>query len=260
MKKEQIFVEERKAAIVDYVKAKKKAGVAELCEKFGVSSATIRNDLRDLEQNRLLVRTHGGVMVQGQARFEPAAADKSVQHAEEKRAIALAALRRVEDGDTLILDTGSTTLELAKLLDQRKNLTVLTNDLAIAALLEGHPSATVHLVGGVLRKGFHCTVGSGAVEALRNLTVDKAFMAANAFSPEKGASTPDLNQAELKRCMVAMATKVYFLIDSSKFGRNSFACFCSPEQIDCLVIDAIAPEDRERLEEGGMEVLEAPPA
>jgi DeoR family fructose operon transcriptional repressor len=257
MKKEQIFVEERKAAIVEYVNAKKKAGVAELCEKFGVSSATIRNDLRDLEQNRLLVRTHGGVMVKGQARFEPAAADKSVQHAEEKRAIARAALQRVEDGDTLILDTGSTTIELARILNERSNITVLTNDLVIASILEGHQSATIHMIGGVLRRGFHCTVGSAAVVELKNLTVDKAFMAANAFTFEKGACTPDMSQAELKRLMVSIATKVFLLIDSSKFGRNSFACFCSSDSLDCLITDALLKEDRERLEESGIEVIEA---
>jgi len=259
MKKEQVFVEERKQAILDYVKARKKAGVNELCEKFGVSSATIRNDLRDLEQNRLLVRTHGGVMVQGQARFEPAAADKTVHHIDSKRHIAQAALHMVEDGDTLVLDTGSTTLELALLLSEKRNITILTNDIAIAAILENHPSAVVHLIGGIIRKGFHCTVGGAALENLKNLTVDKAFMAANSFSLEKGASTPDLQQAELKRLMISIATKVFFLVDSSKFGRNSFAGFAPLEVIDSLISDTISEEDKTVLEDKGIEVTEACP-
>jgi DeoR family fructose operon transcriptional repressor len=255
MKKEQVFVEERKRDIIEYVGSHKKATVGELCERFGVSSATIRSDLRDLEQAGGLVRTHGGAIVRGQARFEPDALEKGVQRLTEKRAIAALALRMIEDGDTIVIDTGTTTLELAGLLDSKKDITVITNDLAIAFRLEQHPSATVHFLGGVLRKRFHCTVGSRAEEALRGLTVDKAFMAANSFSLEKGAGTPDLQQAELKKRMMSIATKVFLLMDSSKMGKNSFACFAAPEEIDCLIIDAIAPEGAKFLEDAGVEIL-----
>ena len=252
-----MFVEERKQAILDHVKAKKKASVVELCEKFGVSSATIRNDLCDMERNRLLMRTHGGAIIQSQARFEPQAADKYVQNAGEKRAIARLALDMVEDGDTLILDTGSTTLELARLLKAKKNITVLTNDFAIATCLEDHPDAVVYLIGGVVRKGLHCSVGNMAKRMLQGLAVDKAFMAANSFSLEKGAGTPDLNQADLKRRMLAIATKVIFLIDSSKFGKNSFTVFATLDSIDCLVTDSITEEFKQILEDGDVEVVAA---
>jgi DeoR family transcriptional regulator, fructose operon transcriptional repressor len=259
MKKELIFVEERKRDILAYVESRKKATVAELCERFGVSSATIRSDLRDLEQGGGLVRTHGGAIVRGQARFEPDASEKGVQRREEKRAIAALALAAIEDGDTVVLDTGSTTFELAELLDSKRDITVLTNDLAIAMRLEQHPTATVHLLGGVLRKRFHCTVGSRAEGSLRGLTVDKAFMAANGFSLEKGAGTPDLQQAELKKLMMSIAMKVYLLADSSKMGKNSFATFASLGEFDCFITDAISAEDAKVLEEAGVEVLSASP-
>jgi DeoR family fructose operon transcriptional repressor len=259
MKKEQIFVEERKRAIVDFVTEKKKATVAELCARFDVSKATIRNDLRDLEQEGHLVRTHGGAIVKDKARFEPEAREKEVHHSDEKRAIARCALDRIEDGDTIVIDTGSTTLELALLLGAKRDITVLTNDLPIALILEEHPSATVHVIGGVIRKRFHCTVGIRAEESLRSLTVDKAFMGANSFSIDKGASTPDLQQAALKRLMMAIATKVHLLVDSSKMGKNSFAQFAPPESVDCLIIDAIEAEDAKVLEELGVEVVIAPP-
>jgi DeoR family transcriptional regulator, fructose operon transcriptional repressor len=255
MKKEQIFVEERKRNILEFVDLRKKVTVAELCSRFGVSSATIRSDLRDLEKVGGLVRTHGGAIVRGQARFEPDSLEKGVQRLAEKRKIASLALRTIEDGDTIVIDTGTTTLELAELLDSKSNITVLTNDLMIALRLEQHPSATVHFLGGVLRKRFHCTVGSKAEEALQSLTVDKAFMGANSFSIEKGAGTPDLQQAELKRRMMSIATKVFLMVDSSKMGKYSFACFAAPSEIDCLVIDAIAKEDLSTLEEIGVEVL-----
>lgn len=255
MKKEQAFVEERKRDILEYVSARRKASVGELCARFGVSSATMRSDLRDLEEGGLLLRTHGGAMVKDKARFEPDAKEKEDRRLEEKQALARLAVERVEDGDTIVLDTGSTTLALAALLDSRRDLTVLTNDLAIALRLEEHPSATVHLLGGTVRKRFHCTVGGRAEEYLQGLTVDKAFMGANAFSIEKGASTPDLQTAGLKRLMMSIADKVYLLVDSTKLGKNSFAGFANPGEIDCLVTDSIAEEEAKTLEELGVEVL-----
>jgi len=258
MKREQIFVEERKRAVLDFVQEHKRATVAELCARFEVSPATMRSDLRDLEQEGLLVRTHGGATVKEKARFELEAREKGVQHSPEKRAVAQRALERIEDGDTIVLDTGSTTFQLATLLGMRSDITVVTNDLIIAQLLEEHPSATVHLIGGVVRKRFHCTVGSRAEQFLHGLKVDKAFMAANSFSVESGATTPDLQHAEIKRQMIAIATKVFLLVDSSKVGKSSFAQFAPADAIDCLIVDAIDAKQARVLEELGVELLLAP--
>jgi DeoR family fructose operon transcriptional repressor len=232
MKREQIFVEERKRAVLELVQERKRATVAELCARFEVSPATMRGDLRDLEQAGVLVRTHGGATVKEKARFELEAREKGVQHSPEKRAVAQRALEHVEDGDTIVLDTGSTTFQLATLLSARTDITVVTNDLIIAQLLEEHPSATVHLVGGVVRKRFHCTMGTRAEQFLQGLKVDKAFMAANSFSVESGATTPDLQHAEIKRQMMAIATKVFLLLDSSKLGKSSFAQFAPADAVD----------------------------
>jgi DeoR family fructose operon transcriptional repressor len=258
MKKEQVFVEERKRDIIEYVGSHKKATVAELCVRFGVSSATIRSDLRDLEQVGGLVRTHGGAMVPEKARFEMEAEQKETERAEEKRAIARCAISLIEDGDTIVIDTGSTTVELGRLLGEKNDITVLTNDFVIALELEHHPSAIVHLLGGDVKKKFHCTVGSRAEEMLEGLTVDKAFMGANGFSIERGGSTPDLQLAEVKRRMISIATKVYLLLDSSKFGRNSFVRFAPLETIDCIITESMSEEYRHSLEESGVDVLMAP--
>jgi DeoR family transcriptional regulator, fructose operon transcriptional repressor len=260
MKREQIFVEERKRGILEFVTQRKRATVTELCARFEVSPATMRSDLRDLEQDGLLVRTHGGATVNEKARFELDAREKGVHRSPEKRAVARRALERIEDGDTIVLDTGSTTLELASLLEARRDITVVTNDLVIAQLLEDHPSATIHLIGGVVRRRFHCTVGTRAEQFLRGLTVDKAFMAANSFSVDSGATTPDLHHAEIKRQMMSIATKVYLLVDSSKLGRSSFAQFAAADGIDCLIVDAIPPDEARALEELGVEVLLSPVA
>jgi len=255
MKKEQVVVEDRKLAILDYLKAHHKATVSQFCDLFGVSSATIRNDLRGLEESRLVTRTHGGATVRDQARFEPDNEAKTVQYRDIKRAIARAALDMIDDGDTLIIDAGSTTYELAALLTSKNGLTIITNDLVIATELEQHPNAVVHLLGGAVRKRLHCTVGPNAEDMLNNLNVDKAFMAANSFSLERGASSPDLQQSALKRKMMSIATKVFFMVGSSKIGKNSFAVFATIDDIDCLITDAIAEPERMNLEENGVEVI-----
>lgn len=260
MKREQIFVEERKRGVLEFVTQRKRATVTELCAQFDVSPATMRSDLRDLEQEGLLVRTHGGATVNEKARFELDAREKVARRSPEKQAVARRALERIEDGDTIVLDTGSTTYELASLLVARRDITVVTNDLVIAQLLEDHPTATIHLIGGVVRRRFHCTVGTRAEQFLRGLTVDKAFMGANSFSVESGATTPDLHHAEIKRQMMSIATKIYMLVDSSKMGRSSFAQFAPADAVDCLIVDAIAPEEARALEELGVEVLLAPVA
>ncbi len=254
-----MFVEERKQRILERIESRRKATVAELCEQFRVSSATIRSDLRDLEAAGLLIRTHGGAMVKTKTGLELDMVQRGTQHLAEKRRIAERALELVEDGDTVILDTGTTTLELARLLGRRRDLTVVTNDLAIALALEAAESVRVLFMGGLVRRNYHCTMvhGSTGRDILAGLSVDKAFMACNSFSVEKGASTPDITQAETKKLMMSIAAKVLMLFDATKMGRTSFACFAPLETIDTIVTDAIGAEDRTRLEESGIDVLVA---
>ncbi len=259
MADDTLFAEERKLKILEYIEDRRKATVAQLCQHFGVSSATIRNDLRDLETSNLLIRTHGGAMVKTKTGLELDARQKGVHNLEAKRRIAEAALELIEDGDTIILDTGTTTLELARLLDRRRNLSVVTNDLPIALLLEEIESVNVVFMGGIVRKNFHCTVIYGTTwgSVLSGLTVDKAFMAANSLSAKKGATTPDIHTAETKKLMVSIAAKVILLCDSSKFEKSSFAQFASLEQIDTIVTDSILDSERRRFEEHGIEVMVA---
>ena len=257
-----LFVEERKQQILEYIEAHRKATVGELCEHFRVSSATIRNDLRDLEQGNLLLRTHGGAMVRSKTGQELDSSQKRVQNLEAKRRIAAAALELIEDGDRIILDTGTTTLELARLLSRRRDITVVTNDLASALLLEEMDTVSVVFIGGLLRRRFHCTVSYGNAwrEGLAGLSVDKAFMGVNSLSLEKGATTPDISTAETKKSMIEIAVKVILLCDSSKFGRSSFARFATLDQIDTVVTEQVTAADRRQLEELGVEVIVAPGA
>jgi DeoR family fructose operon transcriptional repressor len=255
--KDALFAEERKIRILEEIEQKKKVTVAYLSGLFEVSGATIRTYLRDMERAGALIRTHGGAIIKTKTGFEPNSRQKEVQNLPAKRRIAQEALHLIEDGDTIILDTGTTTAELARCLGKCQNLTVVTNDFVIAQVLEDTPGINTILMGGTVRKGFHCTVGIQGREITAGLTADKAFMAANGVSATKGLTTPDINHAETKRRMIAIAGKVIVLCDHSKIGKVSFAQFATIDQVDVLVTDPLESAERQAFEKQGVEVISA---
>lgn len=233
-----LFAEERRGQILQILEEKSKIVVPELCGLFDVSPATIRSDLRDLESEGKLKRTHGGAIALNKTTFELDSNKKEVEHIEEKQQIAQRAAQLVEDGDTIALDTGTTTLEFAKCLVHKKNLTVVTNDLKIAAFLEANSESHILIIGGVLRRGFHCSMGPMAVADLANINVDKVFMATNAISPQRGFTTPSLEQAEVKKALMRVASEIIMLAESSKIGKVTFIKFADLFEVDKLVTDS----------------------
>lgn len=254
-KDDKLFTEERRRTILELVGASSKVTVPGLVGRFGVSGATIRADLRALDKRGLLTRTHGGAILKGAAGFEPSSREKEVERLDAKKRAAAAAAELVTEGDTLLIDTGTTTLELARLLRDRFRGTVVTNDWMIARTLEDAEKVKVVLLGGTLRRGFHCTVGPDGRGQLARLKVDKAFMGANGFSVEAGATTPDQDQAETKRAMIAAARQVILLCDSSKFGRVSFVQFATLADLDAIALDSASPALRTQLTRKGVQVL-----
>jgi DeoR family fructose operon transcriptional repressor len=252
-----MFAEERKLKIMDLLNQNKKVTVTELVRLFNVSSATIRSDLRELNDKGQIIRTHGGAIIETGAGFEPDTKQKRDLNLAAKQQIARIAIDLINDGDTLIFDTGTTTLELAKRLNQRQRITAVTNDFEIARVLEEMNSIGIVMLGGELRKNFHCTVGAAGIEMLAQLTVDKAFMGTNSLSISNGASTPNIQQAEIKKAMIASAKKTVLLCSNRKLGKDSFAHFASLDQIDTLIIEKIDMNEKFEFEERGVEVLTA---
>ena len=251
-----LYAEERKMRILELIKENDKVSVLQLCDYFNVSGATIRNDLRELEGSKLLKRTHGGAMLKTKTGFELDAQHKEGYYQAEKEKIALLALNLIEDGDTIILDTGTTTLELAKKLSSKRNLTVVINDIQIARTLEEIEDMNIIFIGGAIRKRFHCTVGNLGTAMIAGLAVDKAFMATNGISLNKGATTPEVNQAEIKKAMLAIASKIVILCDSSKIGRSSFAQFAKIQQVDIIITDSSINDNfKQGFEAQGIEVM-----
>jgi DeoR family transcriptional regulator, fructose operon transcriptional repressor len=201
-------------------------------------------------------RTHGGAILKSSLVFEPDSYERAVQNLEAKQRIAKTALTLIENGESLLLDTGTTTLELAKLLSARRDLIVTTNDIDIARTLENFETISVIMLGGMLRKRFHCTVGGIPIEMLANMKVDKAFMAANSFALESGAMTPDSEQAALKRQMIHAARRTIFLCDRSKLGKQSLAKFADLHDINTLVMNDVEDAMKTELGRTGIEVVD----
>lgn len=248
-----LFAEERKRQLVDYINENRRVTVPQLCKDFSVSSATIRNDLRELDETGLITRTHGGAIRKTKTRKE-IIIDNRTCGSEYKKKIAELSLSFIDEGDTILIDSGTTTMELAKLLLGKKNLTVITNDLNIACLLDVEENIDVVMIGGILRKGFHCTINHGTDSILNVISVDKAFIGTNSFSFKKGASTPNLSQAEMKKKMISVASKVIILCDHTKLETNSFMAFATIDEIDLLITDKISSELRNKYENVDIQV------
>lgn len=234
---ENVFAEERKKMIVGYVKMNHKATVNELCERFSVSPATIRNDLRELADYGLLERTHGGAMIKSSVNFELNNTEKKTVGVAQKKAIARQALKFIKDGTSIALDAGTTCLELAKLLGNFQNLTVVTHDLNVAGYLDSNTQVNVIIAGGQIRQGFNYTVGEMALSGLKDLNVDVAFVAANGVHCERGLSTPEFETGSIKKVLMRNAKEVVVVAESSKINFVSFVKFGEIGDADVLITD-----------------------
>ena len=238
---EDVFAEERKQQILAALRHAPAIRAANLARALGTSLASIRRDLADLEQSGLLKRTHGGAVTNDVAAFEPSMAQKEDQFQAEKAAIAAHAASLVQRGDTIFLDAGSTTRQIARELRGYRRLTVVTNSLPVASELA--PSdLEVILTGGQLRRGVQSQVGPIAEQAIAGLHVDKLFLAANGVDLAKGVTTPNIVEARTKRAMIDSAREVILVADHSKFGRVTFGRVCGLERVDAIVTDEDLPD------------------
>ena len=218
------------------------ARVEDLRRELKVSVATIRRDLELLEEEGLLRRVHGGA-VSMESRLEEAVFDdKTNQFSKEKRSIAEKAFKLIGQEESLFLDGGSTTLCLARLLKDRKDLTVVTNSLRAAAEL-ADSGPRVILTGGELRRISQTMVGPLTSAVLSQVRVDKAFMGTMGLCLENGLTTTDPNEAFVKSLVMEQATQVVLLADSSKAEKVSFARVSDWQKVDILICDLMLPND-----------------
>jgi DeoR family fructose operon transcriptional repressor len=252
-----LFEEERKLRIAEYVHEQGRASVQELANHFQVSESTIRRDLRDLEEQQQLRRTHGGAVTMLQNdNIESSFVEKEDRLQQQKTAIARAALSLIQEGDTILLDSGTTTYELAKLLKGFQRITVVTNSVMVAQELANERNIELLLTGGTLRPETLAMVGPFAERAIADVFVDKLFIATNGFDKEAGLTTPNLIEAATKKRMIRSARQVILLADHSKFGRVSFSRFGDSEDITYLITDSqLSPAMMQAFEEAGIHII-----
>lgn len=248
----------RQQSILQLLEAQGAVRVAELCERFGVSEMTVRRDLSELEQAGLVRRTHGGAVSARGRSFEPPYLVRETTNRHQKERIGRLAASLVQDGDSVALDVGTTTLEVARALRDKNNLTVITHSLHIAYALSSHPLIRLIVVGGVLRAGELSLVGHLAERAYREFHVDKLFLGVGGLSIEAGLTEFNLEDALVKQAMLQSAKERIVVADASKLERTAFARVGSLSSVNTLVTSTEAdPNILKRIEEAGVRVLTA---
>lgn len=232
--------ERRREQLLAYLSTNGRGSVGELSQALGVSEVTIRKDLDLLESQGLLLRVHGGAMVSGRGRLEQHFAAREQQRLDEKRRIAQAAARLVQSGQRIFLDGSTTALQVARLLKDREDLTVVTNGLYTALELNFSLGVTTIVVGGTMRRRSSSLVGSLSADLLQRLRIDLGFFGAQAVTAE-GLMEGDLDEAQLKQRMVQISDVTVGIVDASKFGRTAFSVFALPHELDRVITDSSAP-------------------
>jgi DeoR family transcriptional regulator of aga operon len=249
-----LLIEERRRRICDLVRAEGRVTVDALAARFGTSHVTIRADLSSLESAGALTRTHGGALsVQDDQPLDL----KQLQHHAEKLRIAEEAAALIRDGETIILDSGTTTAEIARRIRtlELKSINVITNALNIAALLIDTPSVRLIVPGGILRRESNSLSGPMAESALGALQADRLYLGADGVDPKVGVMTPHLAEAQLNAKMIAISRQVVVVADSSKLMRRNVSLIARVEQLHMLITDRDAfPEAVQELRERGVEV------
>jgi len=235
---EALALEERRRRIRGLLQERAQVTVAELAREFAVSAVTIRSDLAALDGIGALVRVHGGAMPRRDSDELPIDIKQSL-HRVEKMRIAAAAVEIIRDGETVILDSGTTTAEIAKQIRGLKldSLNVITNALNVAVLLASVPFVNLVIPGGVLRRRSFSLSGPQAEQAIRDLQADTLFLGVDSLDPEVGLMTPYLLEAQLNAQMIRIARKVVAVTDSSKLLRRNLSVISPVEQVDLLITD-----------------------
>ena len=232
------------------------ARVSALSKLFGVSEPTIRSDLDQLESEGLVIREHGGAFLKSIPDQVRSMSLQRTENMAKKALIGKRASDLVSDGDSVILDSGTTVTEMAKNLNDKANLRVITDSLNIALLLGTRSDMVVMLTGGEFKAPTLSVTGEKAAAFFDQIHVDKLFLATGGISIEAGLTYPGFHDLPVKSAMMRAAAKVIVLADSTKIGRISFAALGGLDDIDILVTDSeTKPQDRENFERLGIEVI-----
>src|SRR3981189_596787 len=256
--KARLLDEQRGRSVLDLVDQDGQVTVSDMAQRFSISAVTVRNDLDALASIGAVVRSHGGAVRRLEATQVYPLRTKETLHRDEKIRIGRAAAELVQPGETIILDSGTTTAEVARHLKRMKiqSLTVITNALNIAIELADAPGISLIMIGGLLRPVSCSFVGPQAEAMMSEFHADRLFLAVDGFDLENGPSTPAILEAQLNNVMIRSAKEVNVVTDFSKLDRRSVSKIGPYERIRRLITDTrAAPEFTEKLRGKGIEVI-----
>jgi len=226
--------DDRQSEILRFIKEKSTASIAEMATQFSVSEMTVRRALHKLADAGLVIRTPGGAMTAPSGSMERSFLERSAKMSSAKDAIGREAARLVQTGETVVLDSGTTTLYVARHLSAQRDLVVVTTSLAVLEELAGSPGIQVKLTGGVYRRSSHDLSGPAMLNALGDVYADKVFFGAAALSFHKGVMNYD---AEMPRAFLRSARERVLVIDSSKIGVEAVYRLCPVKKCDLVIVD-----------------------
>lgn len=252
------MLQQRRSEIVEKVRSQRMVKVSDLVIQYQVSIETIRRDLEYLESAGLLRRVYGGAVAIGLYGQEPVYEHREVVNYDEKRAIGIKAANLIEDGDTVFFDVGTTTLEVARNLKHKKDLTVITNATLIAQEMARFASCRVILLGGELRPGELSVSGYISDQNLQGFYANKLIMGVGGIALRSGYTDYNINEANTRRRMIERADRIIAVADYSKFGVTAMNFVCPLGQVEKLVTDwSISEETIREFREGGVEIIVA---
>jgi DeoR family transcriptional regulator of aga operon len=251
-----MLIEERRQHILALIQNQGRVLVGDLSSSLGISQITIRKDLDYLQAKGLVQRTHGGALpASSGTMFDPSLQEKQKQHFREKQQIAAAATKLVQEGQCVMLDSGTTTTAVAHALRRFAHLTIITNAINIAADLAGTDFEVI-LTGGTLRRNSFSLVGPLAEDVLEEMHADVLFLGVDGFDLEIGLTTPNVLESRVNRAMVKAARRVVVVCDSTKFNRRSLSRIVPPSAIHYVITDqGLSPADAEALRSQNIELI-----
>lgn len=260
VKDSRLLAEQRRRRILDLIEQRGQITVRDLVEKFSISAVTARADLDSLASEGMAIRSHGGAVRRVEASQDyPLRLKKTLHHAEKAR-IGKAAADLIQNGETVILDSGTTTAEIARHLKMRRlqSVTVITHALNVASELGDATNLSVIMIGGLLRPVSGSFVGPQAEAMLKEFHADRLFLAVDGFDLEFGPSTPDLLEAQLNTLMMHVSKEVNVVADFSKLGRRSLSGIGPLTGVHRLITDTRAPDEfTEALRKSKIDVITA---
>lgn len=251
-----ILPNKRREKIIEFLQEDGSAKVADLAKLFKVTEVTVRQDLEKLEKQGLITREHGGAFLKNMEAHVKSVSLVHQENLEKKETIALKCLEFIESGDTIILDSGSTTTEIAKKLVGYKNLTVITNALNIALMLGTEPGIEVIMTGGEFKPPTLSLTGQKAADFFKGLNVQKLFLATAGISLKSGLTYPSISDLVVKKAMIEAADITYLVADSTKIGKSALASLGALSLIDYIITDSgMEEKDKQVFKNHEIEVI-----